>query len=340
MIKRKTPRINSGSRSVSCLEKARIGGMEQWLLMRGKSIRLPVLLWLHGGPGSAQIGFAPSFQRDLEQHFIVVNWDQRGAGLSFRKDISPDTMCVERFISDAREVIEYVRNKFRQNKIFIAGHSWGSILGIKLAERYPELFHAYIGIGQVVHMEKGERISYEYALRKAREEGHARAERELSALGENAYTDYRKLAIQRKWLRTFQGVMYRQRVDQLLVPRMLRSSEYNLLDLFRFVRGSLFSIKHMWEEVCQTNLENVTQLQIPVFLCMGRHDYNTPFELAEAFFNNLQAPVKTWEWFENSAHCPHFEEPEKMNKHLIYLLRKEMNGLSLVQPDGITRRTP
>ncbi len=112
------------------------------------------------------------------------------------------------------------------------------------------------------------------------------------------------------------------------------------MDMIRFIKGSRFSIKHMWAEVCNINLEKVTHLQIPVFLCMGRHDYNTPFELAEAFFNNLKAPLKTWEWFEESAHCPNFEEPEKFNKHLIYLLRHEMDGLSVTNTADHKMRTP
>lgn len=337
---RKTPKISSSARSVSCLEKVRIGGIEQWLLMRGKSVRLPVLLWLHGGPGTAQIGFAPTFQRELEQHFVVVNWDQRGAGLSYRSDIRPESMNLEQFIADAREVTEYLQDRFRQNKIYIVGHSWGSILGVKLAERFPELYHAYIGIGQVTHMIKGERLSYEYALRQAQETGHVKAVRELAALEQDYFKDYRKLKIQRKWLGVFKGVMYRQPMEKVVVPRMLRSSEYSLMDMLRFVRGARFSIKQMWQEVCDIDLESVTKLQIPVFLCMGRHDYNTPFELAEAFFHNLQAPIKTWEWFEESAHCPNFEEPEKFNKHLIYLLRREMEGLAQPGAEDTKMRTP
>ncbi|MDR0270099.1 alpha/beta hydrolase [Paenibacillus sp.] len=98
---RKTPKISSSSRSVSLLEKIRVRGTEQWILMRGKSIRLPVLLWLHGGPGTAQIGFAPYFLRELEQHFVVVNWDQRGAGLSYCKGLRADEMNLEQFICSA-----------------------------------------------------------------------------------------------------------------------------------------------------------------------------------------------------------------------------------------------
>ncbi|BFH63968.1 alpha/beta fold hydrolase [Paenibacillus azoreducens] len=317
---RSTPTISSSSRSVARLEKIRIGGADQWLLMRGKSTRLPVLLWLHGGPGTAQIGFAPYFQRELEQHFVVVNWDQRGAGLSYRRGLPSGAMNLEQFITDAREVTEYLRDKFKQNKIYIVGHSWGSILGVKLAERFPELYRAYIGVGQVVHMVEGERISYRYTQRKAQEEGNAKALRELNELGEDSFYDHRKMTVQRKWLDVYGGVTYLQPMDKVIVPRMFRSSEYNLLDMLRFLRGARFSLQQMWTEVCGINLEGVTRLQIPVHICMGRHDYNTPFELAEKFFHNLQAPVKTWEWFEQSAHFPNFEEPDRFNKHLIYLL--------------------
>jgi pimeloyl-ACP methyl ester carboxylesterase len=158
----KTPMISDSNGkavpgSIALLEKKKIGGVDQWLLIRGKSIDNPILLFLHGGPGSAEWPLVRRYNSDLENHFIIAYWEQRGAGKSFRKGIPG--LNVAQFISDTREIIEYLKMKFAKNKVFMIGHSWGSLIGILTAQKLPELFSAYIGIGQFVNEKANEEIS-------------------------------------------------------------------------------------------------------------------------------------------------------------------------------------
>ncbi|MGG0719229.1 alpha/beta hydrolase [Robertmurraya massiliosenegalensis] len=172
-MNRYTPEIN-GKSSISVLESVAIGGIEQWVLIRGESINNPIVLFLHGGPGNAQIGWAPKFQSNLERNFIVVNWDQRGSGLSYFEGIPEESMNINQFIQDAYELTIYLLNKFKKNKIFIVGHSWGTIIGMPLIQKHPHLFHAYIGVGQSVDLQRGELLSYEYTLEYAKNNNRRR----------------------------------------------------------------------------------------------------------------------------------------------------------------------
>ena len=160
----KTPKIkdsygNIKQDSITSLEKITLGGIKQTILIRGHDTKSPILLFLHGGPGFPEMDIAYKFQRKLEEHFIVVNWDQRGAGKSFSKKIPRESMTIEQFISDAHELIRFLRERFDKEKIYLVGHSWGTTLGLLLTQRYPELFFAYVGIGQVVNALESEQIS-------------------------------------------------------------------------------------------------------------------------------------------------------------------------------------
>jgi pimeloyl-ACP methyl ester carboxylesterase len=176
---------------VESLEKVALGGVGQWLLIRGVDRSNPVLLHLHGGPGSADISIARFFDAGLIEHFTVVHWDQRGAGKSFDPDIPPESMRREQFVLDTRDLASMLRERFGVAKIYLVGHSWGSEIGALAASRYPELFHAYVGVGQVVEKVEQERISYRFALDKAREAGNPRAIRELEEIGPPPYEESR-----------------------------------------------------------------------------------------------------------------------------------------------------
>ena len=145
-----------------------INNRKQTLLIRGQNVEQPILLCCHGGPGMAQIGFIRHFQKELEKHFIVINWDQRGAGKSFSTKDFGANFTIEQFISDAKEVIQYVLKKFSKQKLFLAGHSWGSIIGLNIAHQYPQYIEAYIGIGQIVHMKQNEELLYQHLIRSAK----------------------------------------------------------------------------------------------------------------------------------------------------------------------------
>ena len=138
-----TPKIR-GADSIASLEKIRLGGIEQIVLIRSKDVSNPILLFLHGGPGSPLMPFAHVSDRELEKEFIVVHWDQRGAGKSYSKNTNPANLTIEHYLSDTHELIRYLCERFGKEKVFLLGHSWGSYLGIMTTHRHPELLHAYI----------------------------------------------------------------------------------------------------------------------------------------------------------------------------------------------------
>lgn len=328
MFTRKTPAIrDSHGRtvpgSIASLEKLTIGGVEQWILLRGHDVRKPLLLMLHGGPGTAQIGWSRPFWVELERHFVVVNWDQRGAGLSYSPTLPRETMTVERLIEDTRELVETLLSRFEQPKLFVVGHSWGSVLGTLTVQRYPHLFHGYVGVGQVGDMVEGERLSYELTLAHAYKIGHRKAIADLEALGAPPYRDLKEEGRQRRWMSRFGGDMVGGGLITLLLKSLLACSEYTLADGFRaFTRGTLFCLSSMEDELSQIDLiRDVPRLEVPVLICQGRHDWNTPATLAERFYEHLEAPSKKLVWFEASAHCPNLEENDKFVRTLIEHLR-------------------
>lgn len=332
MFYSRTPKIKDVNgkikeNSVASLEKVKIGGFYQWIIIRGHDIGNPILLFLHGGPGSAESAFAYKFQRDLEEHFIMVNWDQRGAGKSYSRKIPKDSMTIEQFILDTHEIIQLLLNRFNQEKLYLVGHSWGSILGTLVVSRYPELIHAYVGIGQVVNILDNEKVSYQYTIEQAKERGNEKALKQLKKLEpypEKNINDTKPLKKQRKWLLKFNGVMHNESSWWPYIKITLGSPEYSLKDLFKYLAGMKLSITTMWTQLHEIDFPNqITELKVPVYICMGRYDYNTPFELAEKYFNQLKAPSKEFIWFENSGHMLNTEESEKFNEILINKVLKE-----------------
>jgi pimeloyl-ACP methyl ester carboxylesterase len=321
-----TPAIKDGqgkplAGSVAYLGYVELGGLPQFVCARGRSADNPVLLYLHGGPGSAETAFMRHFDAALEEDFIVVNWDQRGAGKSYSKDIPLASMNVDQFVSDTHELVAWLKAKFGKQKIYLAGHSWGTILGVRTVRKYPEDFLAYVGVNQYVDAAENERISYEYTLAEARKRNNAKAVKELEAIGAPVAGRYQRpledMLIQRKWLGEFGGAMH-TKVDY--VAAVLAASEYrDKGPLFlASMDAAKFSVAAMQSELLKTDLlADATEFGVPVYFFVGRYDYNTPFVLAERYFERLAAPAKTLVWFDESAHLIPFEEPAAFRRALL-----------------------
>lgn len=320
---RRTPPLIIGSEnSVSELKKIKIGGIDQGLLIRGKNKNNPILLFLHGGPGSAQIAVASKYQSILEEHFIVVNWDQRGAGLSYSKAVSKETMSVDNFIKDTKELIDYLLKIYSKQKIFLAGHSWGSLLGVLVSHKFPELIERYVGIGQAVDLEENERSAYDYVIKYAEKTNNKRAKKELQEIGKPPYKDMIGCTkVRSRWTSKFNARFYNTSMIKFMLKYLI-SQEYNLADVIKFLKGSTFSFNTMWQEVMGLNLsELVPRLNMPVYFMLGRHDFTTLYDIAIKYCEKLIAPYKEVILFENSAHCIPFEEPEKFQRILIEKLK-------------------
>lgn len=300
-----------------------LGGYEQSVIIRGADTTLPVMLFLHGGPGSPEIAIMKKMNPGLEKDFVVAYWEQRGAGKSFSADIPDDSMTIEQMVSDAAELSRILTDRFGCEKLYIAGHSWGSLLGIKTAYLYPELFHAYIGIGQVCKQYEGEKVSYEWVKEQAEKENDKKA---MAELGELVFPD--STADSDAWLNFLMkersyvnkyggGITHEIRNMWPAVKMVMGAEEYSFREKMNYPRGNNYSMLRLWEDVIDVNLFNeIDSMQVPVYIFQGRYDYQTPHVVAREFYDQLKAPAKGFYTFENSAHSPLYEEPEKFNRIL------------------------
>lgn len=297
----------------------RIGGIDQWLMIRGESVANPVLVLLHGGPGSPETSLFRYFNSSLEKSFTLVYWEQRGAGRSYSRDLQDKDMTIERFVADLDELVDAITQKLSKKRVVILGHSWGSALGTLYAARHPEKVCAYIGTGQIGDLQASELSSYAFVLEEAKRRNNRRALKQLDAIGKPPYTS-KSVGVQRRWLMRFVGLMRGKSFWQVF--RVLRSSpESSLVLLPNMIRGVLFSLRTLWPQVSRLNLEIAApELKMPVFFFIGRHDHQVAAETSAAYFAKLIAPAKELVWFEESAHMPPFEEADKFNAKLVELV--------------------
>ena len=306
--------------SIATIEKIPLGGIDQYLIIRGLDTQKPVMLFLHGGPGSPEYAFMKEFNPYLEHDFIMVYWEQRGAGKSYSKNIKPETMTLEQMISDTRELSEYLATRFGKEKIYLMGHSWGSLLGVMTAWRHPELFHAYFGVGQVGDQYWGEDISLEWVKLQAYIFDNKKAIKTLAKLSfpdrqSDVATWKNYVMKQRNYVMRYGGGVTRDiRGMGPLVKILLKTGEYTFSDKIKYMRGSMFSLEHLWPAVVNTNLiTSIDSLQVPVYIFQGVYDFQTPHMVAREFFSELKAPHKEFFTFEHAAHSPLFEDAERFN---------------------------
>lgn len=299
----------------------RLGGFEQWVMIRGADRSNPVLIFLHGGPGFSETRLFRHHNAALEHDFTVVYWDQRGSGKSFDPSIPRSSMTVEQFIRDLDELVREIQIRLgHDGKVTLFGHSWGSALGVLYAARHPEAVRAYVGSGQVGDWPAAEAASYAYALQRAEAEGERRLLQKLRDIGPPPHSA-EALWTQRSALQQMDGNLTLTSAWHL-GRIFLEGPEYSLLDLPGFFRGFRFSLDAMWTEVSSLNLpELVPALSVPVFFFLGRQDHWVPGEISARYFEALEAPSKRLEWFENSGHEPFVDEPDKFNALMRELVR-------------------
>lgn len=321
----------TATRAISEKVHVRINGIPQGMFIKSRDTRHPVMLFLHGGPGMPMYWLTQRYPTGLEDHFTVVWWEQRGAGLSYDPAVTPESMTVEQFVADALAVTTHLRERFDQDKIYLMGHSWGSYLGIQAVAAAPELFHAYVGVGQMSNQLESEQLAYSYALEFYENRGDQRMLRKLRAAPPGntiplprAYLALRDKYMHRAGIGTTRDM--RSVITGLFLPS-LRSREYTLREKVNLWRGKLFSRSSavgLWDKMLATDLSHeFTELAVPAYFLHGRYDYTCSYVLAKEYLERLKAPVKGFYTFENSAHSPVFEEPEKTVK---ILLEDVMNG--------------
>lgn len=298
-----------------------INGVQQGMFITGADRTKPVLLFLHGGPGMPTYFLNETYPTGLDEDFSVCWWEQRGAGLSYSAGLPRETITVEQLVLDALAVTDAMRQRFGQEKIYLMGHSWGSFLGIQVAARAPELFHAYIGVGQISYQLRSEVRAHEYMLEQFKLRGDKRmvqrleaARPTLSAPLPPAYDRLRDDAMHRLGIGTTHNM---RSVITGVFLRSWLSRAYTFREKVNLWRGKFLSKAILWNECLATDLtQRVTALEIPTYFGSGIFDYTVSYTEAKAYFEKLRAPLKGFYTFEQSAHSPMHEEPARMRQIL------------------------
>jgi pimeloyl-ACP methyl ester carboxylesterase len=280
----------------------KIGGIDQYVQVKGTDNSKPLLLFLHGGPGNSVISYAEKFTSELQKHFIVVQWDQRETGQTLARNKSNLPLTVAQFESDTHSLIDSLLKRFNQPKLYLAGHSWGTVLGFYIAKNYPELLYAYIPICPMIDQLESERIILELMREKASKEKNQKAIAELSTV-KIPFETGEQLYLHRKWLLDFNGAkaFSKTRVitwTQTWLPVFNEASKNNLM-------------------------KTTTVLRCPVYFCVGRKDYQTNSLITKKYFDLLNAPKKDLFWFENSGHSVPSSEPTRLQQIIVTKILSE-----------------
>jgi pimeloyl-ACP methyl ester carboxylesterase/membrane protease YdiL (CAAX protease family) len=307
--------------SVAEVKYVRLGGVDQWVMIRGENVANPPLIVLHGGPGMSEMGFFRHFNAPLERHFTVVHWDQRGTGKSFDRNIPRSSMTLDQFVADLDELVDIVRRRFGKEKVAILGHSWGSALGAIYAARFPEKVSVYVGAAQIGDSGAGESVSYSFGLAEAERRRDDKALKKLRAIGPPPYPAAKNVFVERTVVSRMDGQM-RLGILWKAGRALFGRPESSIFDLPNLLRGFGFTLDAMWAEVSKLNLlKLVPVLKMPVVIFVGRRDHWVPPETSVAYFDALIAPSKRLVWFEHSGHEAFVDEPEKFNSTMVELVR-------------------
>jgi pimeloyl-ACP methyl ester carboxylesterase len=284
------------SNGISSLEEITLGDLKQWIFIRGTDKNNPVLLFLHGGPGAPLLGMSSSRKYDAEliKHFTVVHWDQRGAGKSFNSEIPVDTMTLDRFVEDCNELIDYLRNRFQTQKVFIVAHSGGTEIGLEVAHKYPEKIHAYVGVAQIINEYEQQKVAYNFLVEEAEKSGDEKKQKAIKAIGPPPYELPKKYLEMERHIGHYGGFLHSKSMKDLIILALsfLTSPEYSLSEGIRTFRnkGFDFTINVMWEELKNVNLtKEIQSIKVPVYFFEGKYDMTTPTVVVEKFYENLDA---------------------------------------------------
>jgi pimeloyl-ACP methyl ester carboxylesterase len=283
-----------------------LNGLDQYVEIHGRSNKNPVLLFIHGGPSWPATPMIRSRNQSLFGDITVVCWDQRNCGKS-RTDTTV-ALNLSLYIDDAHDLTQYLKTRFHTDKIFIAGHSWGSVIGLNLIRLFPDDYSGYIGMGQVIDLKKGDSIARDNLQRLAKEAGDSatlRSSREIPFTVSDGYSGGWDDMIRHRILL----VKYRIN-DHDTIYENIAIGQYDDYKSLDWVTPVFRDGRILYLELIATNFNPVTEFNVPVYLMAGRYDYNTTNPLVDAWFKTIIAPKKEFFWFENSGHSPQWEEPE------------------------------
>ena len=312
------------SNGIYLTEQVDINNTTQWIYAKSHKKNNPVLLWVDDGPFASDRCRNSYYNKSLQEFFILVNWDQRGTGKSFKAVQDWNSVTLENYVDDLICLSEYVRTRFQQKKIFLLGYSWGSLIALNAVQKRPDLFLAYVGVSQHINTVENDLINYKIILKLARKNQDRGL---LKKLMKNGYPPY---AVTEKSKSAF---LYRcfhkydvhgASVANIDHVRFWTCPEHNLIDKINVLRGCYKSVKHIYPRLTDVDfMKTAYVINIPVYLFMGRRDTITVASLVEDYFSILAAPRKTFVWFEKSLHHPYYQEPEKFNRLMMEMVLGE-----------------
>jgi pimeloyl-ACP methyl ester carboxylesterase len=325
LLRGRTPEIG-GDRSIASLEEVELGGAKQWILIRGRDRRNPVVLWLHGGPGMPAMYLAHAFQRQMERDFVIVQWDRLGAGKSYAS-AGDASISVSGRLSDTIELTRLLRERFGQDRIYLLGHSWGSYLGLLAAHEHPEYYRAFVGSGVIAGTRaEADSLRRRWLREEAEENQDSTLLARLAAGEEVTEADVFR----------YGGSLAGARSFWPLLRIGLAAPEYTLFDALAVRKGVQLVHERMQYDVLPGPLEGeYDDFAVPVAFFLGRHDHTTPSALAAAYLERLEAPYKEKVWFEESAHFPFLTQSQRFSEKLVEL-EARIRELDLAGPDVAT----
>jgi pimeloyl-ACP methyl ester carboxylesterase len=329
------PDFTISEQGISTTESIIIGGVRQSVLIQTEKPGSPILLFIHGGPSMPIPGVSNRGQdyalvmttRELVKQYTVVFWDQRGTGKSYSKDIAQESMNLKQMISDALEVTDYLRGKYKQDRIHLAAHSWGTVIALSLVNQYPDRFYTYAAFSQITNWVENDKLSYQWLLKKANEDNNRKALEELRTVGEPPYTEsFKQWSVIRKWQFKYNSMFYNagdkgSATFMAGLKLMLRSPDYKLVDIYNtLVRG--FKLSYSDEMVRDLNsfdfFKEAPWLQIPVLFIHGSKEQHVMPELVERYYETVDAPRgKRLLWSDKSSHAFHLDDARENERRLI-----------------------
>jgi len=297
----------------------KIGDVNQFVIIRGKNINNPILLILHGG--TTETAHFIKFNKDLEEYFTVVYWEQRGEGKSYSKEIIDAEPELEQYIEDAYELTNYLKTRFSKEKIFLLGHSWGSMLGMKTIEKYPHAYEAYIAVSQYCDPLRTDKLMFEFFRQKTNKKSVINKINSLDILKKENVENIELVARTYKifpLVMKFGGLYHESKLINLLklfwMP-ILTLKEYNLFDKYRAMQQNAKRLQVYYQ---YNFFETLLEVKIPIYFIHGISDYVINYDITKEYFEKLKAPKKRFFTFDKSGHLPSFEEPKKFNDIVIH----------------------
>lgn len=311
--------------SIAELSMVEIGGCKQGVLIRGHDIENPVLLYLSGGPGQSSLPHPRVIFSDLEQDFTIVSWDQRGTGKSYAALDPTSALTLEQAVADTVELTNYLRNRFDEEKIYILGESWGTTLGVLAIQKNPELYHAFIGSGQMVSQRETDRRLYADVLELAAQQGNNALAEQMHTYGEPPYAD---IPYAYAFVMGYYDALYQPYTPPQsyllkgsganLGPWGVMGSEYNLIEKANVLRGLIDMFTLMYPQIQQVDFRrDAARLEVPVYILDGAAELTARRDLALEWYALLEAPIKRIFTFENAGHAVAFEQYAEFHRILL-----------------------